>query len=312
MSPAIYSLHGLLLSSELALDEPTVEGHPPDLWARIGDSREIPDEIPKGEVVADLVVGGRLFYSVAETDNGVWVRFPGLADFLIDHETRTIISHSGESTNPRFLSILLSGTVLAVYLNMLGSFVLHASAVEANDRAVVFAGVSGMGKSTCAAMACATGNRLITDDLLVVELSDQPRAVPGTSHIRLRQQASSILDAFATRPPSWDTADARVAVGPPRYSIPAPIAGIVIPRPSRNLDILQVQRVRGAQAIPLLLAFARVPGWRRAEMVRSQFMHIGALAERVPVFQVSIPWGPPFDVGQIGELVGDLTQDRIP
>ncbi|HLF44658.1 MAG TPA: hypothetical protein VJA46_14190 [Acidimicrobiia bacterium] len=312
MSPTTYLLHGLKLSSELALDEPTVDHQPPDLWIRIGEAREIPDEIPEGEVVAELVLGGRRGYTVVETHEGLLVRFPLLADFLINHETQTIISHSAETTDPRFLSILLPGTVLAVYLSMLGRCVLHASAVEANGRAVVFAGISGMGKSTCAAMACAVGARLITDDLLVVELSDQPHAVPGASHVRLRQQASSILDVFPTRPHSWETVDGRVAVAPPGCPNLTQIAGVVIPRPSRDIERLEVQAITASQAMPRLLAFARVPGWKRTDVVRSQFMNTGALANRVRVFEAAIPWGPPFDVDPVRQLVEDVTHDRVP
>jgi hypothetical protein len=311
MSPHAYSLHGLILSSELPLDEPIVDWQTPDLRARIGATREIPDEIPDREVVAELVLGGRPGYTVAETDEGLLVRFPGLADFVIDHESRTITCHSAESTDPRFLSILLPGTVLAVYLSMLGRCVLHASAVEANGRAVAFVGVSGMGKSTCAAMACATGARLITDDLLVAELSDGADAVPGTSHIRLRQKASSILDEYAIRPPSWETADGRLAVAPPRHASTAPIAGVVIPRPTRGLDSLEVHRVRAPEALTVLLPFARVPGWTRRDVVRRQFMSIGSLVNRVPVFEVAIPWGPPFEVEPMRKLVEDVTHDRI-
>jgi len=312
MSPTTYLLHGLILNSEIPLDEPIVDLQPPDLWARIGAAREVPDEISEGDVVAELIMGSRRLYMAAETDHGLLVRFPGLADFIIDHESQTIICHSAESTDPRFVSILLPGTVLAVYLSMLGRCVLHASAVEANGRAVVFVGFSGMGKSTCAAMACATGARLITDDLLVTDLSDKPEAVPGASHIRLREKASSILDAFGNRPRSWETADGRTAIAPPRYTSRAPIAGIVIPLPSRDLDRLEVRRIRAHEALTRLLPFARVPGWTRRDVVRSQFMNIGALANRVPVFEIAIPWGPPFEVGPIGKLVEDVTHDRVP
>ena len=311
MSPDHCLLHGLVLSSEISLDEPTVAGRPPDVWAKMGPPLDGSDEFPEREVVAELVVGGRRAYAVAETGHKLWLRFPGLADFLINPVSHTVSCHLSGSSDPRFLSILLPGTALSVYMSMLGRCVLHASAVEVGGRAVVFAGLSGMGKSTCAALACASGARLITDDVLVVESSDEPEALPGASHIRLREQASSILSLFAIRPRSWEMVDGRVAVAPLPYTESAPIAGLVIPRPSRDIDRLEVRRLRASQAMPRLLAFARIPGWKKKDVVRRQFLQMGALADQVPIFEASIPWGPPFDIEPVRELVEGVRLNRF-
>jgi hypothetical protein len=298
-----YVLHGLTIRSELTLDEPTVDVRPHDVLLRRGEPREVPQDVPEGELVAELVRNGRRGYTVVRDKDGVLVRFGGLAEFHIGIDDGTITSYSPASTDNRILSILATGTVLSVYLTMNGLCVLHAAAVEVENRAVVFTGLSGMGKSTCAAMACATGAKLIADDALVVELADEPRVLPGASHIRLRKKASSILDDFSPRPPSWETVDGRVAVAPARFTESAVTAALVVPRPSREARELQLKRIRGSRALPLLLAFARVPVWKDRRVVQRQFRNLAALADRLPVIEATVPWGPPFDVKPVKDLL---------
>lgn len=307
MDSNTYVLHGLTIRSELTLDEPTVDVRSHDVLVREGAVRDVPEEVPDGELVAELVRGDRRGYTVVRDKGGVLVRFGGLAEFHIELDTGTITSHAPASIDKRILSILVTGTVLSVYLTMVGRCVLHAAAVEVANRAVVFTGLSGMGKSTCAAMACATGARFIADDVLVVELADEPHVLTGASHIRLRKKASSILDDFSPRPRSWETVDRRVALAPVRCTEPTPLVGLVIPRPSRKANRLELERVRGKRALPLLLAFARVPVWMDSQVVRTQFRSMAALADRVPVLEATIPWGPPFEIELMRQLLESVT-----
>ena len=80
------------------------------------------------------------------------------------------------------------GLPLAMALRQRGLLTLHACAVAKEGRAVAFVGPSGAGKSTLAEVFHQRGYQVLTDDLLAVRfVGEQPEALPGLSHIRLRE-----------------------------------------------------------------------------------------------------------------------------
>ena len=70
---------------------------------------------------------------------------------------------------------LFLGGALAAAVALRGACVLHASAVQTENLVIAFVGSSGMGKTTVAALCCASGARLVTDDVLRVT-AEQGRA----------------------------------------------------------------------------------------------------------------------------------------
>jgi hypothetical protein len=59
----------------------------------------------------------------------------------------------------------LTGTAFGILLQQRGRVVLHASAVRVEDKAVLFCGASGAGKSTMAAVLAQHGYAMLTDDI---------------------------------------------------------------------------------------------------------------------------------------------------
>ena len=49
----------------------------------------------------------------------------------------------------------------------------------------------------------------------------------------------------------------------------------------------------------MLLAMPRIEGWRSGQRLTRLFQQASAVADAVPVLELTIPWGPPFapDVG---------------
>jgi hypothetical protein len=86
----------------------------------------------------------------------------------------------------------LLGAVLAVLLHQRGFLVLHGSAIAIADRAVVFVGGKGAGKSTMAAALFARGHRLIADDVVAVDCASAggPKLVPGYPQLKLSEAAA--------------------------------------------------------------------------------------------------------------------------
>ncbi len=302
-----YSLHGVVVCSEIPIDEPSINTEHADLEVHVTSSRMPALGSPTDNLVAELVMFGKRWYSVYDARDGLLVVFPGLAEFFIDQINSTIECRPDPDTDPRALGLLLSGTVLSIYMSARGQCVLHASAVEVDDRAVVFAGLSGMGKSTCAALACAIGAPLVTDDVLVVDPEGGPVCRRGTSSIRLRRSASSIVEMFSSSPETSVTFDDRIAITPVRAAETMQLAGIVIPRPSHERSNLLVEQRKPSRAVGDLLTFLRIPGWRRSDVVANQFRQVTAIANEVPVLLATIPWGPPFSLEPMKELLDRVT-----
>ena len=70
----------------------------------------------------------------------------------------------------RSLQHLIAGNLLALVLRQREYVVLHASAVEIDSAAIVFAGDSGQGKSTMAAALHLRGHPIVADDVAAVDV----------------------------------------------------------------------------------------------------------------------------------------------
>ena len=95
-----------------------------------------------------------------------WLRYAEICDVTLDLRARTIVVHRALGADPALLPIFLEGSILAHTLAAEGLLSLHASAVEVEGSALAIVGHSGGGKSTLAALLCAAGGRLVTDDAL--------------------------------------------------------------------------------------------------------------------------------------------------
>ena len=74
-----------------------------------------------------------------------------------------------------------------------------------------------------------------------------------------------------------------------------PLHAVVLPRPRRDGQPLQITRLTGARAVTALARCPRILPWTHANNLRDQFEWFGAIARTVPVYEAELPWGPPFD-----------------
>jgi hypothetical protein len=151
-----------------------------------------------------------------------------------------------------------------------------------------------MGKSTLAALLCAAGARLVTDDVLRLHLGlEPPRCFVGPAEIRLRPGSAMLARHF---PENVNvTIDERTAVRPNCTTVSGPgLAALVVPRPRRDAPFPCVRRISSRDALLQFLACPRIPGWRDTETSRTNLRGLAQLARAVKVFEADVPWGPPF------------------
>lgn len=301
----IYALHGLVVASEVSLDALVSHNDSPEVTIRMGERRAVPDKAPGGDVIAALELPGAAS-SLTAQEGGYTVRINNLCDFEIDGRLAEMTVHLAPHQDDEAAS-LLAGGALAALMALRGITVLHASAVEMPEGAVAFVANSGGGKSTVAAICCAAGARLVSDDVLRVEVENgEAFCHRGSSELRLRPQAAELAERVGEARRS--TIDQRTAaLAPTTGSERLTIAAIVNPRCDHGGEKLEITRLRGPEALFELVRYPRTLGWRDQEPARRDFHVLAQIADLVPVFRASLPWGPPFraDLGQ--ELLGRLS-----
>lgn len=283
-----YLVHGLRVRSELRLDAREVKWPAHDLAIAVGEARPVPDRPPAGRVLArlDVPVGSS---SLAAQDGRYVLRVNQYCDFELSGVLDAICVHSSPGVDEEFASLLVGG-LLATVLTLKGCSVLHASAVEVSGRAVAFVAGSGMGKTTLAALCCAAGARLVTDDVLRVEIANgQGWCFSGSCELRIRAAVSELAESLPGAV-SRSTVDERYAVRPEATtSARLPLLAIVAPRFDPATDQPRITRVHGAAAVRELVSFPRTLGWKDNEVARRDFALVANLATVVPVYRATLP-----------------------
>ena len=313
-----YEVSGLLLRSDIPLPAdtaPHLDGDA-DVNVEAGGCADIPWERPSADVIAEMFSrDGWPRYSFCAMEDGTTVgRFYALADFVFGCDLRHVTCHRHPAVSEEIAGLLVPGNVVSYLLTMAGHYVLHASAVELSPgRAVGFVGPTARGKTTCAALLCAEGARLVTDDVLVVDLGGgAPRCRRGAASLRLRTQQAELVSRFKKPPMVTPTPDGRLAVSPDRVIADhLRLGAIVVPNPSREASAVMARRLTGADAVAPLLAMPRIEGWTSDERVTKLFEQAAAVAEAVPVLDVTIPWGPPFTSNVSAQLLEDVQRASL-
>ena len=305
----IYELYGLRVRSELPLDAPVGAGGRFDIDVELMPSRAISSG-PDGNdaVVAAYGEPGGEGYSHVATEDGFTLRYFSICEFRVDRRLARVRATLDPGAAPGLAGLLFRGNAVALMLALRNEPVLHASAVESGGAAVAFLGASGSGKSTLAALCCASGGRLVTDDLLRLEWGgDGLQCHPGHPELRLREGAAGLAERLCERPPEKSVDGRFLARCPARATGMTRLEAIVVARPSRGHRELEVRRLRAAQALFYLLGYPRVSGWRLDGALSGQFQEMARIAQAIPVFEVVVPWGPPFPESlarEIFEAVG--------
>ena len=293
----VYAQCGLRIRSDFDLHLPVATEQ--DGWdVDVRCAGEIRDAgvPPPGDVVA--VRGSSTtnwWYWATSTGTGFRLRFRDCGEFLISADLTTVDVRRAPHERSELLPVLMAGTVAAFILTLRGTTILHASAVAIEARALAFVGPSGRGKSTVAALLCVEGADLVTDDVLAVRPTRPVTCIGGASELRLRAGATEIAHS---RPDAVTrtTEDERLGLSTSQAPAePLPLAAIVIPAPSREARVVEAQLMSPSAALTALLSTPRVFGWRRSDILSRDLATLGDVVNHVPVYGVTVPWGPPFD-----------------
>ncbi len=179
-----YRVCGGILKSDLNLTElPRAKGTAPADWTLTIEEGEPP--LLEGEVLGeDQVTPSATVRLIRAPD--LWrLDFTDTGCFDLTDGGATIRWYPRPDSDPAAAAVDVIGRVLAVSFHAAGMICLHGSAVAFRSGTIAFLGPKFHGKSTTALALARSGARLVTDDMLPVELVDPPRAHPGVHAVRL-------------------------------------------------------------------------------------------------------------------------------
>lgn len=100
-------------------------------------------------------------------DEEFLLRINGIATYYVTRGTNVIVQRMNNADDGE-VSAYLSGMIMGVIFHQRGLIPLHASSVVYNGKCLVFAGDTGAGKSTLAALLINSGANLVADDITLI------------------------------------------------------------------------------------------------------------------------------------------------
>ena len=131
------------------------------------------------------------------------IRVEGVADFEISRGRQIYVWPNARATQ-KDVEIFLFGAAWATLCHQRGLLPLHASAVLNEGEIAAFAGPSGVGKSTIAALLGSLDYKFVSDDILPVSFNERlvPGAWPYLQRLKLRDDSINELALTPTEPVS--------------------------------------------------------------------------------------------------------------
>jgi hypothetical protein len=313
---ARYEVYGIGVESDVTLDADSLRAdRSVEITVRSRRPGDVPDRVPPGRLVARLGTEGSPGYAIVEDEQGYLYRFLGMADYRLTPGLDEVIVTVDRRWPADWAAILLAGNVLSALTWLKGITILHASAVEAGGRAIALVGASGSGKTTLAALLCANGARLVTDDALRFATEGRRvRCWTGPGPLRLRS-VPDFLDRAGLRPLGM-SADERTVIDAPRTRRRnLDVAAFVLPRLTRDASAVELNALGSRDGLVELIKFPRILGWEAAEPSRQFLVDLASAVERVPVVELIVPWRLAIDAGlgrEVAEAVTALAGEHGP
>ena len=180
--------YGLKIQSDFSLLDPVSDSCEPDVVVRLRSLEGVEVFPNQGrEILVSLPTGLKLHIKDGR-EVGV--------DVPADVDLATVRAY-------------ILGSAMAGVLRQRGYFVLHASCVARDDRAIAFLGSSGWGKSTLATLFHQHGYALLTDDVMAIRIdaglngggeTPVPLVMPSFPEVRLLPDAAAAVGVGEGRP----------------------------------------------------------------------------------------------------------------
>lgn len=226
-------------------------------------------------------------------DGGFYCQFGNHIEFAIDGTGKHIWSAALCEDSISTATPYLYGFVFGLAFYLQGATCLHASAVIVEDKAVLFVGDSGYGKSSLAAAFVLQGYPLLTDDLVVLKPRNHsfliPPAVPA---IRLQADTADLMFGSNHTLPQSDVDSDKYQYEldekSPLFARHAtPLAAIyLLSKANLSHKSRAITQLSKRESLLNLSRFGYLPSLMDTKMRRTEFETLASLVRTIPVFQL--------------------------
>ncbi len=278
-----YRAFGLHIRSCLPCPELVPIDRSPDVTVRYGP---VPDslESPTSKGVCYQASPGKFLLRLKE-----------IAGYLV-LDGREIIVEPARGAADDDIRLFLLGSVLGALLHQRGLLPLHGSAVRLGDgSAAVFAGCSGVGKSTLAAALRRRGYPVVADDLSVVRTRDDGVSALQPAYPELRlwaDAAAKVGEAVDTLPKSRAKLEKYSLCFHERFDDrPLPVRRFYVLETGNTPDF-RIARLKGTEKMEVLSEHTFRKHFVNAlGQTPAHFRHCAALASNAVFSRVTRPKG---------------------
>jgi len=277
--PFSYHAFGLSICSEIELPPliPADSTGQADVTIRYGEVSTAGLEIAKESTP---------FFQCAK--DSLWLNVPNIAHFLIG-DGNSITVAPAENSDPQSIRLFILGSCIGAIMHQRGMLILHANAIAFRDGCVVFAGISGQGKSTLAAAFHHRGHEILTDDVCAIDKHGV--VYPGYPQIKLWHDTLAKLHIERE-----GLKKIRLQVDKYAYPVksgfaqePLPVKAIYILN-SHNRDAFEFEEIKGMQKFqPLKNQTYRKGYLDGLEMNAEHLKLCGAIAGKVHLARITRP-----------------------
>ncbi|WP_338876487.1 serine kinase [Spirosoma sp. SC4-14] len=185
ISVQYYRAYGLNIASEVPLPHlAETQSGKPDLFISRGNIPPSPPLEPTKVYRAGL--NARF---AQDAEGKCWLVWPPLLSFLMVNENQLVLE--ADEVDADTLSLFTLSEALGLILFQKGYFLLHGSAIQINQKGVLFLGQPGAGKSTTVAAFSQKGVKVVCDDLVCIRInsSGRPSLIPAFPQIKIWESA---------------------------------------------------------------------------------------------------------------------------
>ncbi len=293
-----YSVYGVRVTSDVPFEFPS------------GDDSDRGEPLAHVEFVEGVDRDFQPFAPLTESDASAsffcqplpggptYLRWPRLYEFSVSTDGTRVACRPLDGCDRVVLQNFLFGPALAVALVQQGLEPLHASVVRLDEGAIGFLGDCTFGKSTLLATFLHAGDRVLTDDLLILDQrAGGAVALPGSGRIKLLPDsatrflhgadAGTLLNPLTTKRSFQVDASRRQQTGVPLRQL------FVLPDPDERdkSDSIEIRPASRAEMFRELLKNTFTDAILSRERLARQFAHAAQVAEEVDGFWLRYPSG---------------------
>jgi len=286
LSNYYYGAYGLRIGSAIQLPLlKEIQTATVDLTIKLGPILEMPPLAPTKIHRAGLDA------RFAQVDDRLWLDWSPIASFMAVNGKELIVDTN--HTDEKILSLFTLSEALGLILFQKGYFLLHGSAIQLNNKGIVFIGEPGAGKSTTVAAFAQKGVSIISDDMVCIRINEmgKPSLIPAFPQIKvwdksveglqLPKNNLNVLRTGSTKF-SWHE-----SVSFEEEAVPLEQVYILNPPKEDETEISQLTTSK--RPVALLSHFPLPDLLLSGEQLKDHFKKSVAIAQTTPIFSMSRP-----------------------